>query len=173
MQFTSRCINYPFPANAGHIGLLWFAATFPQLVHRVLNKLPETHQEKTSGIEQLVWGMAVWASGCVYPVWPLFDFEDYTSWITWVTLHERNSQVLKPDSIMKEIIYTVQTHAFDQQSRVTSAIVKHTPDPAKRHNTVPSAERSQWRATTVPLNYDSVKIKLCPMHMKYPKQLPK
>lgn len=33
-------MNYPFPAKAGQIGLLWFDVIFPQLVQRVLNKLP-------------------------------------------------------------------------------------------------------------------------------------
>lgn len=38
--------NYPFPDKAGQIGLLWFSATTPQEVHRVLNMLPGKTQVK-------------------------------------------------------------------------------------------------------------------------------
>lgn len=31
---------YPFPSRAGQIGLLWLALTSPQLMQRVLNRLP-------------------------------------------------------------------------------------------------------------------------------------
>ena len=42
--------SYPLPSSDGQMGLLWLAFTLPQLIQRVLNKLPESGQQRERGI---------------------------------------------------------------------------------------------------------------------------
>lgn len=58
-------------------------------------------------------------------------------------LHERKQPSVESwQHYEQDAIYTVLTHTFGQQPRVTSIIVKHRPGPAKT-DTALSAERPQ------------------------------